>query len=71
MPLYGAINSFKIKQTGNLQIDLDFAPQHWYYIGFIISALTYAFCIFFIIYDWRRDRASRLTGINKRVHRDF
>jgi len=55
-PLYGAINSFQIKQTGDLDIVLAFVPQQWYYVGFVISGLTFAFCVFYIIYDWRRDR---------------
>jgi hypothetical protein len=58
-PLYGAINSFQIKQTGYLDVELAFKPQQWYYIGFVISGLTFAFCIFYIIYDWKRGRAVR------------
>jgi hypothetical protein len=58
-PLYGAINSFQIKQTGDLDITIAFIPQQWYYVGFVISGLTFAFCVFYIIYDWRRDRAVR------------
>jgi hypothetical protein len=56
LPLYGAINAFQIKQTGNLDIVLSFAPQYWYQVGFVISGLTIAFCIFYIIYDWRRNK---------------
>jgi hypothetical protein len=56
MPLYGAINAFQIKQTGNLDIVLSFAPQYWYQVGFVISGLTFVFCIFYIIYDWRRNK---------------
>jgi hypothetical protein len=59
MPLYGSINSFEIKQTGNLNVVLDFAPQHWYYIGFIISGLTFAFCVFYLIYDWISNRGNK------------
>jgi hypothetical protein len=56
MPLYGAINAFQIKQTGNLDIVLSYALQYWFQVGLVISGLTIAFCIFYIIYDWRRNK---------------
>jgi len=58
-PLYGSINSFQIKQTGNLDIVLNFAPQYWYYIGFIISGITFVTCIFYLIYDWITNRTKK------------
>jgi hypothetical protein len=58
-PLYRTINSFQIKQTGDLDIAITFIPQQWYYVGFVVSGLTFAFCVFYIIYDWRRDGAVR------------
>jgi hypothetical protein len=56
MPLYGAINGFQINQTGSLEIVVSFSPQYWYQVGFVISGVTFAFCIFYIIYDWRRKK---------------
>jgi hypothetical protein len=56
MPLYGAINAFQIKQTGSLDIVLSFAPQYWYQVGLVISGITFVFCIFYIVYDWRRNK---------------
>jgi hypothetical protein len=56
MPLYGAINGFQINQTGKLDIDISFAPQYLYQVGFVISGLTFALCIFYIFIDWRRKR---------------
>jgi len=58
-PLYGAINSFEIKKTGNLNIVLSFAPQYWYEVSLMISGITIAFCIFYIIYDLKRTRSIR------------
>jgi len=60
MPLYGAINGFQINQTGNLNIVISFAPQYWYQLGFVISGLTFAFCIFYIIYDYKRNKNIQL-----------
>jgi hypothetical protein len=56
MPLYGAINGFQINQTGELNVVISFSPQYWYQAGFVISGVTFAFCIFYIIYDWRRKK---------------
>lgn len=59
-PLYGAINSFQINHTGNLDIALNFAAQYWYNIGFVISGITLVSCIIYIIYDWRINRIKPL-----------
>jgi hypothetical protein len=69
MPLYGAINAFPIKQTGNLDIVLSFAPQYWYQVGLVISGITFVFCIFYIVYDWRRNknRKSQSSSITNRL----
>ena len=69
IPLYGAINAFQIKQTGNLDIVLSFAPQYWYQVGLVISSITLVFCIFYIIYDWRRnkERKSSSSHISNQV----
>jgi hypothetical protein len=69
MPLYGAINSFQINQTGNLDIILSFAPQYWYQVGLVISGLTFVFCIFYIIYDWRKnkERKSSSSSVSNQV----
>ena len=56
LPLYGVLNAFQIKNTGDLNIVLNFVPQYWYQIGLLISGLTFAFCIIYIIYEWRRDK---------------
>jgi hypothetical protein len=62
MPLYGAINAFQIKQTGNLDIVLSFEPQYWYQVGLVISGITFVFCIFYIIYDWRRNKDTKSSS---------
>jgi hypothetical protein len=64
MPLYGAINAFQIKQTGNLDIVLSFAPQYWYQVGLVISGITFVFCIFYIIYDWRRNKKRKSSSLS-------
>ena len=56
MPLYSAFNGFQINQTGNLDVVVSFSPQYWHQVGLVISAVTFAFCIFYIIYDWRRKK---------------
>jgi len=62
MPLYGAINSFEIKQTGDLDVILKFVPQYWYEVGLVISGITIAFCIFYIIYDYKRNKSTKSLG---------
>ena len=67
MPLYGALNAFQIKQTGNLDIVLSFAPQYWYQIGLVISAITFVFCIFYIIYDWRKNKERKSSSSSSSI----
>jgi hypothetical protein len=61
IPLYGALNAFQIRETGNLEIVIKYMRQDWFEIGLIISAATFAFCIFWLLYDWRRNRLKSST----------
>jgi hypothetical protein len=54
IPIYGVINAFEVKETGNLEVVLRYMRQDWFEIGLIISAITLAFCISFLFYDWKR-----------------
>jgi hypothetical protein len=49
VPMYGTINGFYVKDTGNLEINIEYLPQNWYDIGLIISFLTIAISILYII----------------------
>lgn len=53
IPLYSVVNSFWIKDTGNLEIMIRYKPQDWLEEGLVISVITFIFClgyIFFRIY---------------------
>jgi hypothetical protein len=54
IPIYGVINAFEVKETGNLEVVLRYMRQDWFEIGLIISAITLAFCVSFLFYDWKR-----------------
>jgi hypothetical protein len=60
-PLYGIINGFQINQTGNLDIILRYTRQDWYETGLIVAAITFAFCLFYLFYDWRRNKQDKWT----------
>ena len=51
---------FRSIRLADLDIVLSFAPQYWYQVGFVISGLTFAFCIFYIIYDYKRNKNIQL-----------
>ncbi|MEM3526636.1 MAG: hypothetical protein QXV37_04400 [Candidatus Jordarchaeaceae archaeon] len=60
LPLYGVINGFWINTTGeNLQVIIRYTPQDWFEIGLVISGLTFASCILYLFYDWRRSKGDR------------
>ena len=59
LSLYGTINSFQINQTGDLDIVIKYIRQDWFEIGLVISAITFSLCIFYLFYDWRRNRISK------------
>jgi hypothetical protein len=62
IPLYGVINAFEIKETGDLEVVLRYMRQDWFEIGLIISAITLAFCISFLFYDWKRRLKQKVKG---------
>lgn len=47
-------NEIDTHSDGNFSIILYFKPQSYFYIGLIISGLTLAFCIGYLILDWRK-----------------
>ena len=47
---YSAINSFKINKTGNVSITLEYTPQKYVYIGFIISIIgLFSIILYFVV----------------------
>ncbi len=58
-PVYGVINGFWINETGNLTIAIRYVPQDWFELGLKISATTFALCVFYLVWDWRRGRGDR------------
>ncbi|MEM4625389.1 MAG: hypothetical protein QXJ28_01305 [Candidatus Pacearchaeota archaeon] len=69
LPLYGVINGFWINTTGeNLEIVIRYTPQDWFEMGLVISGITFAFCIFYLIYDWRKGKGDIWT---KRLERSI
>ena len=59
IPLYGAINAFQIDQSGDLEIEIRYLRQDWFEIGLLISSVTFSFCIFYLFYDWKRNKLKR------------
>ena len=73
IPLYSVINGFWIDETGRLTIEIRYLPQDWFELGIIISASTFTLSIFYLVWDWRRDRgdlwALKLESIFRRMVR--
>jgi hypothetical protein len=59
IPVYGVINGFWINATGNLTIVIRYVPQDWFELGLKISAATFALCIFYLVWDWRRGKGGK------------
>lgn len=45
----------------NFTVTLYFKPQSYFYIGLIISGLTFMGCIGYLLWDWRKKRKSKLS----------
>lgn len=54
IPINSVINGFWIDQTGNIDITIEFKPQKWYYIGIVISGITFIICILYLILEFIR-----------------
>ena len=59
IPVYGVVNGFWINETGNLTVVIRYVPQDWFELGLKISATTFALCVFYLVWDWRRGRGDR------------
>jgi hypothetical protein len=49
LPLYGAINGFRIDTEGEYIVHIKYAPQETFYVGAWISTVSYAFVIVYLI----------------------
>lgn len=56
IPLYGVLNAFQINETGNLEIVIRYIRQDWFEMGLAVSAATLFFCIFWLCYDWKKNK---------------
>ena len=63
IPLYGMLNAFQINETGNLEIEIRYARQDWFNIGLAVSGVTLSFCIFWLLYDWRRNKLKKRISL--------
>jgi hypothetical protein len=50
----GYANSWELDETGDYRLTLYFRPQSMFYLGLIVSALTFLGCIGYLGYDWRK-----------------
>lgn len=68
VPLYGTINGFNVRDTGNLEVIIEYVPQKWYNIGLAISFATITISIVFLIVGSNgRVISKHLPGLLHRV----
>jgi hypothetical protein len=58
-PVHDVINGFWINETGNLTIVIRYIPQTLFELGLNISMTTFALCVFYLVWEWRRFRGDR------------
>ena len=59
IPLYSMINGFWINETGDLTVVIRFVSQDWFELSLTVSAVTFAICVLYLVWDWGRGRGSR------------
>jgi hypothetical protein len=57
------LNGFQINENGNLEVVIKYSRQDWFEIGLVISAATVIFCIFWMFYDWRRNKLKKRVSL--------
>ncbi len=57
----------KKNSDGSYDIELmaEFTPQRWFYLGAVISGVTFIVCLIYLFYDWRKHRWSKIALGNK------
>lgn len=56
VPVNSIGSGFWIEDTGELEIIIEFKPQSWFYYGVIISFISIAGALAFLLWNWRRKR---------------
>ena len=57
LPLYSVINGFWIKETGDLEITIEYKPQRWFYYGAGISAASFLGVLGYMAWGWKKRKA--------------
>jgi hypothetical protein len=61
--IHDGINSFKINETGYLDIELRYVPQIWFENGLLIAGITLLFSISCLVVDRFKSRIRLLRGL--------
>jgi len=61
-PNFGYINGFMVNQTGNLSLQIYYAPQRWFNLGILVFGLTIVFSAVIIAYDYNRKRKNQVIS---------
>lgn len=61
IPIYSIINGFWIPETGDIEIIISYEPQKWFYVGLLVSILTFICSIGYILYDLKKEKILDIT----------
>jgi len=56
------LNKFQIDETGNFGARIVYSKQSYFYIGLIISGITFISCVGYLIYDWRKNKNRKIEA---------
>jgi len=56
------INPQELGTGENFTITLYFKPQSYFYVGIVISVLTFIACMGYLLYSWKRKMMNKITG---------
>jgi hypothetical protein len=70
--LYLGLAGFRIDQTGQLEITVEYEPQKWFYYGSTISILTFLACLTYLTYNWTKNKTiwKRITSRALRLRKE-
>ena len=57
VPYYSTINGFPISKTGTYDVVIEYEPQGWFALGFVVSMLALFLCLAYLVYAFARKPA--------------
>ncbi len=69
VPLYGTTCGFPINRKGTFELIIEYPPENWFHIGFVVSMLTLLLCVVYLAWGRKADYGALARSVGDGARR--